>query len=122
MVLRDRAGGVLPALWRGQPARGAPGFCQPVRRGGAGGVSGFDFHRDDDWQREVRNRLLAPFYGRYSREGRYVFIDKGKLATILQRRYATDTILQARSGGAICLEEKIVRWPKDPVASRLVAF
>lgn len=72
-----------------------------------------DFHRDDQWQREVRDRLLAPWYGHYSRDGRYVFIDKGKLATILQKRYAVDTIIQARTGSAICIEEKIVRWPED---------
>ena len=70
-----------------------------------------DFERDNKWQRLVRDSLLAPgFYGRYAVEGRYVFIDKGKLATILQKRYAVDTIIQGRDGAAVCIEEKLVRW------------
>jgi hypothetical protein len=70
-----------------------------------------DFQRDDKWQRHVRDSLLAPgFYGSYAVEGRYVFIDKGQLATLLQKRFAVDTILQGRDGAAVCVEEKIVRW------------
>lgn len=73
-----------------------------------------DFDRDNAWQRQKRDEILAPgFYGRYSLRGRYVFIDKGRLAGILQKRYAVDTILQAHDGRAICIEEKIVRWPKS---------
>jgi hypothetical protein len=71
-----------------------------------------DFHSDNAWQRRVRDEVLAPqFYGRYAKEGRYVFVDKGRLASILQKRYAVDTVLQARDGSALCIEEKIVRWP-----------
>ena len=72
-----------------------------------------DFDRDNAWQRRMRNEILAPsFYGRYSCEGRYVFIDKGRLATLLQKRYAVDTIAQGKAGTAVCIEEKIVRWPE----------
>jgi hypothetical protein len=71
-----------------------------------------DFDRDNIWQRKVRDSVLAPgYYGLHSVEGRYVFIDKGRLATILQKRFAVDTILQGRDGEAVCIEEKIVRWP-----------
>jgi len=72
-----------------------------------------EFRRDDDWQRKMRNEILAPdFYGDYAVEGRYVFIDKGRLASIFQKRLAVDTIVQGRDGHAICIEEKIVRWSK----------
>lgn len=71
-----------------------------------------DFRRDDDWQRKMRDAVLAPeLYGKYSRDGRYVFIDKGRCATLIQKRFAVDTIVQGRRGDAICIEEKIVRWP-----------
>ena len=71
-----------------------------------------DFDRDNDWQRGVRDAILAPgFYGEYAVDGRYVFIDKGRLATTLQKQFAVDTILQGRDGAALCIEEKIVRWP-----------
>jgi hypothetical protein len=71
-----------------------------------------DFERDNAWQRQVRDEILAPgFYGKYASDGRYVFVDKGRLATTLQRRYAVDTILQGSDGRAVCIDEKIVRWP-----------
>lgn len=70
-----------------------------------------DFHDDDKWQRDQRDRILAPgFYGRYAVSGRYVVLDKGRMANILQQRFAVDTIVQGRDGAAICIEEKIVRW------------
>lgn len=70
-----------------------------------------DFKRDNIWQRKVRDSVLAPgFYGSYAVEGRYVFIDKGRLATTLQKRFAVDTIVQGNDGAALCVEEKIVRW------------
>lgn len=68
-----------------------------------------DFERDNAWQLQVRDRFLAPFYGRYSLEGRYVFVDKGRCARLIQKRMAVDTIAQSRRGGAVCIEEKIVR-------------
>lgn len=71
-----------------------------------------DFQRDNAWQRKVRDEVLGPgFYGNYAINGRYVHIDKGRLASILQKRYAVDTIVQGKDGAAICIEEKIVRWP-----------
>ncbi len=68
------------------------------------------FEDDDKWQRAQRDKYLSGFYGRYAREGRYVYIDKGRLASTLQKRFAVDTIIQAKNGSAICIEEKIVRW------------
>lgn len=71
-----------------------------------------EFERDNQWQRKVRDTVLAPgFYGSYATDGRYVFIDKGRLATTLQKRFAVDTIVQGKDGAALCIEEKIVRWP-----------
>lgn len=70
-----------------------------------------DFDRDNIWQRQVRDAVLAPqFYGSYAADGRYVFIDKGRLALTLQKRFAVDTFVQGRDGAAIAIEEKIVRW------------
>lgn len=70
-----------------------------------------DFATDNAWQRGVRDRTLGPnFYGKYAVDGRYVVIDKGALATQLQREYAVDTVMQGRAGAAIFVEEKIVRW------------
>lgn len=70
------------------------------------------FHLDDDLQKRVRDAVIGPgFYGPFSMDGRYVFLDKGRLATDLQKRFAVDTILQGRKGDAVCIEEKIVRWP-----------
>jgi hypothetical protein len=72
-----------------------------------------EFQRDDGWQRQMRDRILAPsFYSTHAAKGRYVFLDKGKLATEIQRLKAVDTIVQGRENVAVCIEEKIVRWPK----------
>lgn len=71
-----------------------------------------DFERDNEWQRQQRDQILAPqFYGKHAQGGRYVFVDKGRLALTLQKRFAVDTIFQGKSGAAVCVEEKIVRWP-----------
>jgi hypothetical protein len=60
----------------------------------------------------MRDTVLAPgFYHSHSLCGRYVFMDKGRLASLIQKRSAVDTILQHRDGSAVCIEEKIVRWP-----------
>ena len=69
-----------------------------------------DFHRDDEWQKGKRDRYLAPFYCKYSMAGRFVFVDKSKCSTLIQKRLAVDTLLQCRDGGSVCIEEKIVRW------------
>jgi hypothetical protein len=70
------------------------------------------FHDDDAGQKRVRDLVLGPgFYGPFSREGRYVYIDKGRLALTLQKQFAFDTVMQRHNGDAACIEEKIVRWP-----------
>lgn len=70
-----------------------------------------NFYADDNWQRQVRNRTLAPYYKNISHDGRFVFLDKGKLATRLQREFAIDTIIQGKGNSVVGIEEKIVRWP-----------
>ena len=83
-----------------------------MRAGSVGASLMNDFKSDDVWQKSVRDAVLAPgFYKQYSEEGRYVFIDKGSLAMDLQRKFAVDTIYQSDDGVAVCVEEKIVRWP-----------
>lgn len=69
------------------------------------------FYVDDNWQREVRNKTLAPYYRNISNEGRFVFLDKGELSTRLQREFAIDTIIQGKGNSVVGIEEKIVRWP-----------
>lgn len=70
------------------------------------------FERDLAMQCEVRDALLKPrFYGDFSVEGRFVFLDRGPLATLLQKRCAADTVAQGHNGAALFIEEKIVRWP-----------
>jgi len=81
------------------------------------------FVRDDTWQRGMRDKILAPsFYGSYATAGRYVFIDKGRLASRFQREYAVDTIVQGKNGQAVCIEEKIVRWPRADRPHRAFTF
>ena len=71
-----------------------------------------DFERDNEWQRGIRDTVLGPgYYGVFSYDGRYVYINKGRLAHTLQKRFAVDTIVQSKNGDALCIEEKIVRWP-----------
>lgn len=73
------------------------------------------FHEDDAAQKRVRDLVIGPgLYGPFSKEGRYVYIDKGRLATTLQKQFAVDTIMQRHNGDAACVEEKIVRWPGYP--------
>src|SRR3546814_10907038 len=71
-----------------------------------------DFHRDNDWQRQKRDKILSGFYGSYALDGRYVYIDKSSCSVLIQKRLAVDTVLQSKKGGSVCIEEKIVRWPK----------
>lgn len=81
------------------------------------------FHRDNAWQRQVRDKILGPgFYGAYALDGRYVFLDRGRLVTLLQKRFAVDTIIQGRDGAAFCIEEKIVRWPSSGKAHTAFAL
>lgn len=69
-----------------------------------------EFHRDDHWQREIRDRVLVPEFYQKRTDGRFVLMDKGRLAGFMQKRMAVDTIAQRRSGEAVSVEEKIVRW------------
>ena len=70
-----------------------------------------DFRSDDAWQRDLRDRILVPQFYQRRTNGRFVMMDKGRLATFMQRRAAVDTIAQANNGEAVSIEEKIVRWP-----------
>jgi len=70
-----------------------------------------DFHSDDERQKGVRDAILAPLFYQQRSPGRFVFMDRGRLADVLQRRMAVDTVLQARDGRVVSIEEKIVRWP-----------
>lgn len=69
-----------------------------------------DFHTDNEWQRAKRDAVLRPYYGRAAFEGRFVFLDRGDLAAMLQHR-GVDTIVQCGQNRVICIEEKLVRWP-----------
>lgn len=76
-----------------------------------------DFHSDDAWQRSVRDTILVPQFYERRNAGRYVLMDRGRLATMLQRRHAVDTIVQAKCGGVVAIEEKIVRWRGRPLTA-----
>lgn len=69
------------------------------------------FIKDNNWQRTYRDNILKPYYKKISKDGRFLFLDKGKLAEHLQREKAIDTIIQLNNGGVLGIEEKIVRWP-----------
>lgn len=70
-----------------------------------------DFCVDNSWQQGVRDRILVPQFYESTKVGRYVLMDKGRIAEIVQRRMAVDTIVQKKDGGVVAIEEKIVRWP-----------
>ena len=85
------------------------------------------FARDDTWQRDIRDRFLAPLYDTWiarsepekqlgdAYTGKYIFLDRGACMAAIQRTIGVDTILDlgARQYG---IEEKIVRWPEDDQA------
>lgn len=72
-----------------------------------------EFDRQNEWQRSMRDTILKPFYRRFCDEGRFVFIEKSRCSTLLQKRLAVDTVAQSKRGGSICVEEKLVRFPKN---------
>lgn len=76
-----------------------------------------DFHSDDEFQRRVRDEILIPQFYETRFDGRFVLLDKGRFSTILQRRFAVDTVVQSKDGMAVAIEEKIVRWPGYPYQS-----
>jgi hypothetical protein len=64
-----------------------------------------------EWTCKMRDAYLVHFYEKYSFDGRYVFIDKSRCSTLLQKELATDTIAQwTNNRGSICIEEKIEQW------------
>ena len=63
--------------------------------------------------------MLQHLYGSFACEGRYVFIDKSRCSTLLQKRLAVDTVIQRDGGRSVCLEEKIVRWKDGRTLTRL---
>lgn len=71
------------------------------------------FHRDDAFQREIRDLYLKPYYRQIAHEGRFFFVEgKSESMMILQKELHTDTLLQTADGGRR-IDEKIVRWPED---------
>lgn len=71
-----------------------------------------DFGEANRWQLAKRNAVLAPFYRHHALDGRFVFLDKGWLSTVIQKRHAVDKFLQSRKdGSAVAIEEKLVQWP-----------
>lgn len=75
------------------------------------------FEQDNAGQRAVRDAVLVPLlYKQISMDGRYVLVDKGRFATLLQRRFEVDTIMQrGRNGVLVAVEEKIVRGEYEAV-------
>ena len=69
------------------------------------------FQKDNTWQLRMRDRLLAPFYSKKSKDGRFVFADKGVFSDMIQREMAIDTLMQIKENGIVAIEEKMVRWP-----------
>lgn len=67
-----------------------------------------DFHRDNNWQRQMRDEFLVPFY-RETFHG-YVLLDSGRFAKSQQDR-DVDTLAWHSDGEVIAIEEKIVRYP-----------
>ena len=67
------------------------------------------FNADDKWEKEVRNKYLIPFYN-ITFNNKYVLCDKGRSATLLQKRFDIDTIAQHPDGqNVIMIEEKFQR-------------
>jgi hypothetical protein len=78
---------------------------------GESGEVNDSFYHDLEWTQTARNAVLVPFYRDNSEGGRYVLIDKSHCSCILQKRLAVDTICQSKHGGAVCIEEKLTRYP-----------
>lgn len=73
-----------------------------------------DFQRQDQWQRQMRDEYLVPFYKR-SFSG-FVLLDDGRFAK-QQQECGIDTLVWGTSRAPISIEEKIVRCPpsgRDP--------
>lgn len=72
------------------------------------------FDIDNEGQKRVRDLVLGP--GLYAPRGPYIYLDSGRLAPILQKQFAVDTLLQT-GDGVLCIEEKIVRWTGSAYSS-----
>lgn len=72
-----------------------------------------DFTRDDQWQREMRNEYLVPFYKR--RFNGFILLEDGRFAK-QQQECGIDTLVWGADLAPISIEEKIVRCPsgRDP--------
>ena len=70
-----------------------------------------NFMKDNNWQLQIREKLLKPFYTKRAYEGRFIFADKGRLADILQKEMDVDTVIQKKDNSILAIEEKIVRYP-----------
>jgi hypothetical protein len=68
------------------------------------------FAKMNEFQMKIRNSVLKPYYAHEAAEGRFIFLDKGKIAKMLQQ-IAVDTIMQIDENGTLSYEEKIVQWP-----------
>ena len=70
------------------------------------------FNVDDEWQREVRDRVLIPgFYMRYVDDRLFIpTADETPAGKFQQHKMAIDMTI-VRDGKRLEIEEKIVRWP-----------
>ena len=56
--------------------------------------------------------LLQILYKQYYYDGRYVFVDKSRFSTLVQKRLKTDVIAQTDEESSCGIEEKVARWPE----------
>jgi len=68
-----------------------------------------NFQDDLTFSREIRDTYLVRFYGKYSSDGRYVFVDRSHCSDIIQKHLHVDTIMQRSNGTSTCIEEKAER-------------
>ena len=85
------------------------------------------FHTDDQWQKAVRDAVLGPgFYGPFSRDGRYVYIDKARLN--LRENGATEEeiefLLDQRVELNVFASDDLVEWiegkPEDHGVAKVI--
>ena len=85
------------------------------------------FHTDDQWQKAVRDAVLGPgFYGPFSRDGRYVYIDKARLN--LRENGATEEeiefLLDQRGELNVFASDDLVEWiegkPEDHGVAKVI--
>lgn len=64
-----------------------------------------------EYTHHMRDTFLSRLYQYYSVDNRYVYVDKSKCSTYLQKALAVDTIVQVKHNVSLCIEEKIEQWP-----------